>query len=66
MPLALEVGSEDQAAYRLEERLFTGTGIDLRYSTPIGPLRADIGVPLDRRLGVDDIIQIYVIIGQAF
>jgi len=45
---------------------FIGTGIGLRYSTPIGPLRADVGVPLDRRSDVDDHLQIYVSIGQAY
>ena len=56
----------DSALPSLEEDLFIGTGVGLRYSTPIGPLRADIGVPLDRRSDVDDIVQIYVSIGQAF
>ncbi|MCA1853055.1 MAG: autotransporter assembly complex protein TamA [Beggiatoa sp.] len=56
----------DSALPSLEEDLFIGTGMGLRYITPIGPLRADIGVPLDRRSDVDDIVQIYVSIGQAF
>ena len=56
----------DSALPSLEERLFIGTGPGLRYSTPIGPLRLDLGVPLDRRPAVDDIVQIYVSIGQAF
>ena len=46
--------------------MFIGTGIGLRYITSIGPLRADVGVPLDRRSNIDDIAQIYVSIGQAF
>ena len=46
--------------------LFLGTGVGLRYITRIGPLRLDLGVPLDRRSDVDDIVQIYVSIGQAF
>ncbi len=55
----------DGALPSLEERLFIGTtSIGLRYITPIGPLRLDAGVPL-RRSGVDDIVQIYVNIGQA-
>ncbi|MGH8563982.1 MAG: BamA/TamA family outer membrane protein [Gammaproteobacteria bacterium] len=44
---------------------FIGTRVGLRYSTPIGPLRLNAGVPLDRRSGVDEIVQIYVSIGQA-
>lgn len=56
----------DSALPSFEEDLFIGTGIGLRYITPIGPLRADIGVPVNRRSGVDDIVQIYVSIGQAY
>jgi translocation and assembly module TamA len=38
----------------------------VRYKTPIGPLRLDIGLPLQRRPGIDDSYQLYVSIGQAF
>lgn len=48
------------------ENLFWGTGIGVRYYTPIGPIRADIGIPLDRRKGVDAAYQLYFSIGQAF
>ncbi|MGX1197555.1 BamA/TamA family outer membrane protein [Parvibaculum sp. MBR-TMA-1.3b-4.2] len=43
-----------------------GTGLGLRYYTPIGPVRFDVAVPLDRRAGIDDRFQIYVSLGQAF
>ena len=56
----------DSALPSLEERVFIGTGIGLRYITPIGPLRLDAGIPLDRRSDVDDMLQIYVSIGQAY
>ena len=56
----------DNALPSLEEDVFIGTGIGVRYITPIGPLRADIGIPLDRRSDVDDMFQIYVSIGQAY
>lgn len=42
-----------------------GAGIGLRYATPVGPLRLDVGIPLDRR-GVDDLFQLYLSLGQAF
>ena len=48
------------------EDVFYGTGLGLRYITPIGPLRLDVGVPLNPRSGVDDPYQVYVSIGQAF
>jgi len=49
-----------------EEDLFIGTGTGLRYITPIGPLRLDIGVPVNRRSDIDSIVQVYVSIGQAY
>lgn len=43
-----------------------GAGLGLRYYTPIGPVRADIAVPLNKRSGVDDSFQVYFSLGQAF
>ena len=45
-----------------------GTGIGLRYYTPIGPIRLDLAVPLQRRSGEnpDDAFEIYIGLGQAF
>ncbi|MGI9420029.1 MAG: autotransporter assembly complex protein TamA [Geminicoccaceae bacterium] len=48
-----------------EEKLRTGVGAGFRYFSPIGPIRLDVGVPLERR-DSDDAFQIYVSIGQAF
>jgi translocation and assembly module TamA len=48
------------------EDLHFGTGLGLRYVTPIGPLRLDVAVPLNPRSGVDDPYQVYISIGQAF
>lgn len=45
--------------------LFWGVGAGLRYYTPIGPLRLDLAVPLDRR-DSDSAFQLYVSFGQAF
>jgi translocation and assembly module TamA len=49
----------------LSQRLYWGTGVGLRYYSPLGPLRFDIATPLDRRPS-DGIIQIYISLGQAF
>lgn len=46
--------------------LHWGAGAGVRYYTFLGPLRLDVGVPLDRREGVDDAYQVYVSLGQAF
>jgi translocation and assembly module TamA len=48
------------------ETYFWGVGTGLRYYTPIGPMRLDVAVPLDRRDGVDAPFQLYVSLGQAF
>ncbi|MGI9508792.1 MAG: BamA/TamA family outer membrane protein, partial [Geminicoccaceae bacterium] len=48
-----------------EEFPRVGAGVGLRYFSPIGPLRLDVGVPVNRR-DDDDAFQIYVSIGQAF
>ena len=42
-----------------------GAGIGVRYYTPIGPIRLDVAVPLDRERG-DDSFELYIGIGQAF
>lgn len=43
-----------------------GAGGGIRYLTPVGPIRLDVGVPLDRRDDIDDAWQLYISIGQAF
>ena len=47
------------------EELQWAAGLGLRYYTAIGPLRADIAVPLNKR-DFDDDYQFYVSIGQSF
>jgi translocation and assembly module TamA len=42
-----------------------GAGIGVRYYTNFGPIRVDIGTPLNRRKG-DGRIAVYVSLGQAF
>ena len=40
-------------------------GLGFRYYSPIGPIRADVAVPLNPRAG-DDPVAFYISIGQAF
>lgn len=47
------------------DRLFWGTGLGLRYYSPIGPLRFDVAFPVYRRSS-DAPFQFYVSLGQAF
>jgi translocation and assembly module TamA len=48
------------------EDLLWGAGLGIRYFTPIGPFRFDVGIPLNRRDGIDDSFQIYINLGQTF
>ncbi len=48
-----------------EESLRIGGGGGLRYFSPIGPIRLDVGIPVNPR-DSDDSFQIYISIGQAF
>ena len=45
--------------------LFTGAGVGGRYYTPIGPLRVDVAVPLNKRRK-DASVELYIGLGQAF
>lgn len=49
----------------LDDELLWGAGLGVRYFTPIGPVRADIGFPLNAR-DSDDNFQLYFSLGQAF
>ncbi len=42
-----------------------GAGVGARYYTPIGPIRADIAVPLSHQPGSDS-LEFYIGIGEAF
>lgn len=57
------------SAYRGSTPTFSGlrygAGLGVRYYTGIGPLRADVAVPLNRRHG-DSRYGIYISLGQAF
>jgi translocation and assembly module TamA len=65
--LFLDAGTVDTSVFpSFEERVLFGAGPSLRYFTPIGPLRVDVGFPLNPRKGVDAPYQIYFSIGQAF
>ena len=63
----IDGGSAFESAFPdFEETLQWGGGLGFRYYTTIGPLRLDVGIPINRRDEIDDSFQIYVSIGQAF
>ncbi len=45
---------------------FKSVGVGLRYYTFFGPLRLDVGFPLDRRRIIDPAFRLYASIGQTF
>jgi translocation and assembly module TamA len=49
----------------LDANLSFGAGAGVRYYTPIGPIRLDVAVPLNRGPN-DDAFELYIGLGQAF
>jgi translocation and assembly module TamA len=49
---------------RLKDVRF-GTGLGVRYHSSFGPIRIDVGTPINRRSG-ESRIGVYVSLGQAF
>ena len=61
----LDAGNVSDAEYPAFDNLRIGLGAGVRYQTPAGPIRLDVATPLnpsDR----DEVVQIYISIGQAF
>ena len=56
---------------RFGENFLWGAGFGIRYLTSFAPLRLDVATPLDKRTNsqgevIDDSVQIYISLGQAF
>ncbi|MDE3045673.1 MAG: outer membrane protein assembly factor [Verrucomicrobiota bacterium] len=45
---------------------YKSVGVGVRYFAFFGPLRFDVGFPLDRRKGIDEWYRIYATVGQTF
>ena len=65
MAAFLDAGSVGEEAKPDFSGLRAGAGLGLRFLTAIGPLRFDVGVPLDRQKD-DPSFAIYIGFGQAF
>jgi len=50
----------------LDAKWFKSVGVGVRYFAFFGPLRFDVGFPLDRRKGLDSLFKLYASVGQAF
>ena len=77
----LDAGQVSQNVNPLDSTLRFGTGAGVRYYTPIGPIRLDIGLPINREASVitygkingtsitrsrGDAFEIYIGLGQSF
>ena len=61
----LDSGGADANAFPHFADLRYGAGLGLRYKTGFGPIRVDVGTPLDRRPG-ESRIGVTVALGQSF
>jgi translocation and assembly module TamA len=62
----VDVGSAFDSTFPdFSEEMQVGAGLGLRYYTPLGPIRFDVAVPVNRRPG-DPSAAFYVGIGQSF
>lgn len=51
---------------QFRQKQLQSVGAGIRYETPVGPLRFDVAVPLNKRKHVDSNYQFYMSIGQSF
>jgi translocation and assembly module TamA len=65
MAVFVDAGQVSANLNPLAGTLRFGTGAGVRYYTPIGPIRVDIALPIERRAN-DDAFEIYIGLGQAF
>ena len=61
----VDTGQVGTSSGALGSGLQAGAGVGVRYYTPIGPIRVDVAVPLNKKRG-DDSFEFYIGIGQAF
>ena len=61
----VDAGQVDTKSTPFAGQMRAGAGAGVRYYTPIGPIRLDVAVPLNKQRG-DDTFELYIGIGQAF
>jgi translocation and assembly module TamA len=61
----VDAGQVSASLKPLPSDVRVGAGAGVRYYTPIGPIRFDIAVPVNRRQG-EDSFEVYIGLGQAF
>ncbi len=63
--LFADAGQVSTASGPFDGPLRVGVGVGLRYYTSIGPIRLDVGLPVDKIPG-DDSFELYIGLGEAF
>ncbi len=61
----IDVGTVSTGSTLNSSSVRVGAGLGVRYLTPVGPLRIDAGIPLNRRPG-ENTFGVYAGIGQSF
>jgi translocation and assembly module TamA len=61
----VDAGLVSEEVFSQFDQLRYGAGLGLRYYSPVGPIRVDVAVPLNKR-DRDPAFQFYISIGQAF
>ena len=61
----VDVGQVSAHGAPFSDNWHAGAGVGARYYTPIGPIRVDVAVPLNKLPGGDS-LELYIGIGQAF
>ncbi|WP_231626195.1 autotransporter assembly complex family protein [Novosphingobium sp. AAP83] len=61
----VDAGAVDTTTRPSFQDIKIGVGVGVRYQTNFGPIRIDVGTPLNRSPG-DSLIGVYVALGQAF
>lgn len=61
----VDVGAVGTNSFAPTDALRVGAGLGVRYYTAIGPIRADIAIPLVRQQGSGS-FGLYIGIGQSF
>ncbi|WP_422918828.1 autotransporter assembly complex protein TamA [Rhizosaccharibacter radicis] len=61
----VDAGQVSASSTPFQGTLRVGTGVGVRYYTPIGPIRLDVAVPLNKPPGGDN-FELYIGLGEAF
>jgi translocation and assembly module TamA len=61
----LDAGTVDENVVPRFREIRYGAGLGLRWATGFGPIRVDVGTPINRKSG-ESLVSVYVALGQAF